>query len=198
MTKNEFIINDIITRTFKILKEIYTHRYEGCSSPQQFSSSRLIFPRLSPLHRNGKIRVSEQELRFAFVEQFSKYCTEHLLPWGYSVETPTVHRYSFSDVEEPRMVLSGGESGSIDLCIHDENLNRIALIEFKAHNPEINAFKKDSCKLHHEQPSSSFFVLLLEGCDEGTKKSVRVKTSFISKKTIFRCFSLITGTEVKL
>lgn len=197
MTKNEFIINDIITRTFKVLKEIYNSRYEGCTAPREVASSRLLFPQLSPLHRNGEIRVSEQELRFVFVEQFNKYCSEHILPWGYSVETPTVHRYSFIDEEEPRMVLQGGTSASIDLCIHDENLKRIALIEFKAHNPCIAAFKKDFCKLEQEQPKSSFFILLLEKCDNETEKSIKVKISSMSKRTIFRCYSLQTGNEIK-
>lgn len=194
------IVTVIINRTFNLIREVYHHRYEGNKTPQHLET-RLIFPRCSVSHRNGEIRVSEQELRFLFVEQFNKYCTDNNLSLGYSIETPTEYRYSFSKEEEPQKVNNGGESASIDLCIHDERLERVAMIEFKALNPKEKEFAKDFCKLREERVKydiPTFFFLIIDGCNEGTRKSIRSKIVSKDKETIFKCYSLKLGKEVNL
>ena len=85
------------------------------------------FPKYSGRYRNGETRISEQELRFIFVEQFNKYCNENN-SWNayYSVETPTEEKYIFSkkgDENCPHKVdgeVNGGQSAMIDLSIHDD------------------------------------------------------------------------------
>lgn len=44
----------------------------------------------------------------------------------------------------------------IDLSIHNDKFDRIALIEFKALNPEESAFAKDFCKLSNEPTCLTF------------------------------------------
>lgn len=51
------------------------------------------FPKYSGRYRNGETRISEQELRFIFVEQFNKYCKNNSWNAYYSVETPTEEKY---------------------------------------------------------------------------------------------------------
>ena len=55
------------------------------------SGSRLKFP----TYRNGQRRVSEQELRFVFVEQLQDLLKEY--DFFYSIETPTNGKYKFSE-----------------------------------------------------------------------------------------------------
>ena len=52
-----------------------------------YSCEQMIYPNLS----TGEMRISEQELRFVFVEEFKK---EHPNLF-YSVETPTENKYKF-------------------------------------------------------------------------------------------------------
>ena len=69
-------LSKIITRTFKELVAIYgSHKEkENKDTIKVKAKSRLIFPCYGN-HRNNEVRVSEQELRFAFVEAFYEYCT---------------------------------------------------------------------------------------------------------------------------
>lgn len=91
-------IEEIIKDTFDVIPKVYhTHR-EGDGNHKDFceSQSRIIFPKYSGRYRNGETRISEQELRFIFVEQFNKYCSTKKWNAYYSVETPTEEKYVFS------------------------------------------------------------------------------------------------------
>ena len=195
-------INCIIGNTFNVLKKVYSIQKEGQES--QFgdfkqSGSRLVFPHYSTIYRGGETRISEQELRFVFVEQFNKYCEENSIKWYYSVETPTEHKYSFTDKNNPQQD-ENGQSAMVDLAIHDENFKRIALIEFKALNPEEFCYKKDFCKLsgegNNDKSLSTFFVQILKSSNKDTEKSIRKKISSKSEDTLFRCFVLDNGKEL--
>ena len=71
-------IEQVIDKTFEILRS-------------ENSQTRLVFATYS----NDKRRVSEQELRFVFVEQLQQILQDYDL--YYSVETPTKSRYLFSE-----------------------------------------------------------------------------------------------------
>lgn len=119
------------------------------------SNSRLIFPK----YRNGKTRISEQELRFLFIEKLIPFLEKH--DCYYSIETPTNDFYKFSKNKQPikperlpkdtnTKETKGYESASFDLVIHSNNIDkndeRVAIIEFKAKG-NMHEYAKDICKL---------------------------------------------------
>lgn len=70
--------------------------------------------------RDGTLRVSEQEARFAFVESL---CQENL---SYSIEVPTTKIYNFSGESGEKL------SAQTDLQVLEGRSNEICNIEFKA------------------------------------------------------------------
>ena len=192
-------IQEIIKRTFDALRDVYNNQKEGYNHNPEGKQSRLIFPQYSKTYRNGETRLSEQELRFIFVEQFNKYCEEKGLKWFYSVETPTEYKYLFSEKGakiEPRKD-NNGQSAMVDLAIHDEELNRIALVEFKALNPDADCFTKDFVKLENEPDALTFFVMYVKAYDNGTIDSLKLKISKKSPKTEFVCYDLEKGEQIE-
>lgn len=201
-------VNKIIDKTFEQLLICYENQEKCCSvnNPFQAKNSRLIFPKYGD-HRGNESRISEQEMRFVFVEEFNKYCSQNQLDWFYSVETPTMDKYIFSEDNTgkavPRVADTNdinnkkGQSASFDLVIHGSEGKRIALIEFKALNPSIKNYKKDFVKLNNPNEyvpngSERFFVLLLDSYDKATKKNIVQKLSN-KGDTHFRCCSLGGG-----
>ena len=197
--ENQEHIKEIIKRTFGALQDVYNTQKEGFNHNPEGKQSRLIFPRYSKNYRKGETRLSEQELRFIFVEQFNKYCEEKGLPWFFSVETPTEYKYIFSDKGKkikPRQDVNG-QSAMVDLAIHDENLKRIALIEFKALNPDQDCFTKDFVKLAEEPVVLSFFVMYVKSYKNRTINSLKSKIGAKDAKTIFVCYDLETGKQIE-
>lgn len=129
------IINEVTDQTFDQIGKVYENRQEGKTTSDVGVGTRLIFPHYRKENEEIKIRVSEQELKQIFIENFNNYCKDKY-DLFYSVETPTEYKYSFSDKTNPRRDDETGQSAMVDLSIHDKDLNRIALIEFKALNPE--------------------------------------------------------------
>lgn len=170
-------IDKIIANSFKVLEAVYKEQFEPKSdiagTPHlEHVGSRLIFPKYSETYRNAEIRLSEQELRFIFVEQFNEYCRENELHWYYSVETPTENRYLFKEQKKPKRD-EGGRSGEFDLTIHDEYFKRIALIEFKALNPNESCFTKDFLKLREEGTEIlTYFIMYIKSYDSKTKDNL--------------------------
>lgn len=166
-------IDKIIANSFKVLEAVYKEQFEPKSdiagTPHlEHVGSRLIFPKYSKTYRNAEIRLSEQELRFIFVEQFNEYCREKKLHWYYSVETPTENRYLFKEQKKPKRD-EGGRSGEFDLTIHDEYFKRIALIEFKALNPNESCFTKDFLKLREEgKEILTYFIMYIKSYRSAT------------------------------
>ena len=91
-------IEEIIKDTFDVIQKVYHTQREGDGNHKDFckSQSRIIFPKYSEQYRDSETRISEQELRFIFVEQFNKYCEANQWNAYYSVETPTEEKYVFS------------------------------------------------------------------------------------------------------
>ena len=194
------IINEITTKTFDVLKKVYANQKEGCEFTQCDNGSRLIFPHYSTVYRDGETRISEQELRFVFIEQFNAYCAENNLKLFYSVETPTEYKYTFTDKNNPHKDDENGQSAMVDLCIHNEKLERIALVEFKALNTDEFCYEKDFCKLNEEKGANpeleTFFIMMVKKSDTGTYGNIRKKIENKGEHTVFRCYDLEAGEEI--
>jgi hypothetical protein len=181
-------ITVVLDRTFKVLDKCYEHNDEiSGKANMQVSGSRLIFPCYSKTYRNGERRISEQELRFVFIEQFNKYCEETGWDAYYSVETPTEWKYRFSGEEKPHKTDGDdGQSAMVDVCIHDKQGERICFLEFKAGNPEPFCYSKDLVKLA-EEGKLGFFVQLLKSQNEDTWDSIKKKISADLKGSNYVC-----------
>ena len=83
------------------------------NAPSAQPTSHLVFPR----YRDKRLRVSEQEARFAFVEALCEG------PLHYSVETPTRKCYGFSS--------KGKQSAMTDLTVRNEKMTVLCNVEFK-------------------------------------------------------------------
>ncbi len=185
-------IHTIIKYTFEALKDAYDHQKEGHDNKPDKPLSRIVFPKYS----DGETRLSEQELRFIFAETFNKYCACYHLDWYYSVETPTVYKYKFSDKGnkiEPIRDDKNGQSAMVDLAIHDAEFNRIALIEFKALNPDKLCFLKDFVKLENEPDVLTYFLMYVKSYDKGTIESLKSKVDTRDSNIVFYCYDLTTG-----
>ena len=207
MEKNlKEVINEIITATFKRLNSVYKEHKEGeeCSGISPTSeNSRLVFQMYGP-HRGNETRISEQELRFAFVEEFYNYCNANNCNLFYSVETPTRDKYSGSsnnDKGKDPQTNPKGRSGEFDLVIFNEKMERVCLIEFKANNSRYTQHKKDFKKLNNKEEGDAsvlrFFIEIVKNYDANTIKSLNKKLENNKEiKAEFRCYSLENGEEI--
>jgi hypothetical protein len=133
--------------------------------------SKLIFP----ITRDGETRISEQEARFLFVHKLEQDNNAQCL---YSVEAPTKKLYRFSGDGAPTIDDQRGESGNIDVCLHDKNGEREYLIEFKALNPEQMSYSKDFLKLICDEDNAqltNYFVHVIKNSNKRTIPSIEDK-----------------------
>lgn len=169
-------IEQIVEETFKTLANVYNNR-----EPNGFKKgkSRLVFPSYYKDGEATETRISEQELRFAFVEVFNKYCDDNELNLFYSIETPTKRKYiNFSNDKKPQDD-KDGRSAEFDLVIFDENGERKCLIEFKANNADEHDHWKDFVKLNNENEGGEevlrFFIEVIKSYTEDTIVSLKDK-----------------------
>lgn len=131
------------------------------------STEQLIFPMKIQAKGTKLIdRISEQELRLLFIDEFKKFYPELFC----SIETPTVEKYSFGDSYETIKATSEGQSASLDMCVFERvsNVYKRALnIEFKHNNSALKNIGKDVLKLLFEQQDGAF-IQLLDNTDKGT------------------------------
>lgn len=196
MNNNDHI-NNIVTNAFQLVNYAYKHNNEAKEECQPLDANKALTRLMFPKNKKGNTRVSEQELRFAFVEVFNDYIKQHNLDWFYSIETPTEDKYSFS---------GGGQRNALfDLTICDASFKRIALIEFKAHTPRQKSYDKDIMKLSNpvegDADTSRFFVQILENYDQGTLDSIMKKTADVQKTESaldinFRLYSILKDEEI--
>lgn len=200
------IIEKIIKDTFNVIKEVYEYQKESnkesnaVQSPQKIDS-RIIFPKYSNRKDSKREdRISEQELRFIFVEQLNRYASENGEEIYYSVETPTEKKYVFSKDVDPRVATQDdinnkkGVSARTDLVIYKKDkdeFKKVALIEFKALNPIGRNYEKDFCKLNNEGGKDilKYFIQIVKNYDKGTINSIKDK---IKNKgdVIYKCYCL--------
>lgn len=149
----------------EVLKRLASMDYE---KEGLVSSGQLIFPS----KRDSTRRISEQELRQLFIEEFKE---KHKNLY-FSIETPTLNRYSFTNKDDTIKIadyIDAGQSALIDLSIYDElqdsskNYIRLLNVEFKHKNATEVNISKDILKLMHEEENGAF-VLLLKNTNAGT------------------------------
>ena len=202
-------IDVIIKKTFNTISVVYRTQMENQKiGTYNNNSSRIIFPlKRESKDKKEEFRISEQELRFVFVEEFNKYCSKN---WDayYSVETPTSKRYDFSNKEMPCKVdYPNGQSAMVDFSIflkEQDKLTRVALIEFKALNPDKQSYMKDYVKLLNEDQKFVYFIMIVKSANDRTIKSIadKINASYANagldteKKVEFRCLDLGTGKEI--
>lgn len=172
MTEN--VLHNIIHRALEKVLFSYGCQNEGnkdnskqkcntISLDDETVRTRLVVPIYGEHGSNkGRSRLSEQELRFAFIEAFIE--DENASEYLYSVETPTKERYYFGG-EVPEIKNEGNyRSGNFDVVIYNKELKRVCLIEFK-YGTDTSDFSKDFLKLGNpnegENDSLRYFVHLI-------------------------------------
>lgn len=180
-------LKEIIKDTFKTIDTIYNNRYGEITDNNR---SRLIFPCYSSQNKTNQnlVRVSEQELRFIFIETFCRYCKDKELDYYYSIETPSQYKYVFSEKIEsgkplPRKADKDDESpvsARFDMAIHDKDRKIVALVEFKNNESDSDKYEKDFIKLHEEKEDRiCLFIDLIEASDSGTLEGIKKRLSKI-------------------
>ena len=185
---NKVHIENIITQTFNVIAEVYQTNSEKQLGGFSAQKSRILFP----MKRDKQTRISEQELRFVFIEQFNQYVHNHP-EWNvyYSVETPTENGYSGFDTINPKCEgRNGGRSGCVDMCIHNSVGERICMIEFKANNQGEPTYTKDFCKLTNEKVELAYFLQIIENDNSGTVPNIIEKTKASKGDSIHYCYCL--------
>ncbi len=167
-------IDKIITLSFKKLQQAY----------DKPSGGGLIFPCYSSKQEpKNRIRVSEQELRCAFIETMRNMHPE----WYYSVETPTRLKYRFTNKNNIR-IDKDGESARFDLTIYEDSKGEkvIAYIEFKAHGGTKECdYEKDFLKLINDCEDEAvlrYFIQLFQSYSKRTENSVSDKLKHCERK----------------
>ena len=201
-TNSPIPMNTIANELVKLVKDSFHY----LQSIVDNESSRLHIPILG-----NSYRISEQELRFAFLEQFLK--SDCFKDYLYSAEMPTEYLYRFSEqrrrispicVTTSKSSKNTGRKANIDLCILDENKKRVAIIEFKANNPGCFEHEKDLIKLKSEPGENlvRLFVEIYTSADKKTLENMRVDkmkkyiTDIDEGKIIFLGYSLgLKGLE---
>lgn len=116
-----------------------------------------LAPRLViPIRRDDQPRVSEQEARFLFCSLLNT------LNYFYSVETPTTKTYQQTGAT--------AQSALSDLSLYefrDGKLEKVANVEFKAHNSTAGRIQKDIEKLIREGIPGNWFHIF-RNADSGT------------------------------
>ena len=176
------VICEITKKTFEVIKRVYDHHNEYVDSQKKPKTtndmtssdvgSRIIFPQYH-IHkeeeekRKDYNRISEQELRFIFVEQLNKYADQNNIDIYYSVEAPTKNAYIFSS--------ENNDAPKVDNENGISSFTKIASIEFKALNPDIINYEKDFCKLNEEDCKSKYFIQIIKNYNARTIESIRKK-----------------------
>lgn len=159
---------DIFEISKKVLVRLSKMDYEKDGGN---SSEQLIFPlKIQAKGEKLKNRVSEQELRLLFIEEF-KLRHPNLF---YSIETPTVGKFNFGKSYEQIRIDLEGQSASHDMCVFEKisgTYNRILNIEFKHRNLGIKNTGKDILKLMQET-QDGVFIHLLENTNSATLNSI--------------------------
>lgn len=197
-------VNEVIARTINKLRDIYTSK-DGQKYVPAHPSSRLVFP----TYREKGVRVSEQELRFLFVDEFNCYCNEKKIDdIFYSVETPTEDKYTFSqDGNKIPPIIGEGQSGNFDLTLLNNRKGKEWLIEFKAGYVTEQAFMEVLAKLSNPEETGihRLIVHLVEDTISDTcQKNLQKATSWLYKNSnltdranvVYMCVSLTGNMEL--
>jgi ketosteroid isomerase-like protein len=160
---------DVVNICEKVLERLAIMDYEKFDDKRIVNKSisldlnrQLIFPlKIQGKELNQVDRISEQELRQLFIEEF-KATNDKLF---YSIETPTQEKYKFGKSYEDIIKYQNDHirSASIDMCVFDNGdigYNRLLNIEFKHKNTKDKNIAKDVLKLMREKQNGAFILLL--------------------------------------
>lgn len=162
---------DVIKICEKVLERLAIMTYEKFDDKRIVNKSisldlnrQLIFPlKIQGKELNQVDRISEQELRQLFIEEF-KATNDKLF---YSIETPTQEKYKFGKSYSDIVKYQDDHirSASIDMCVFDRVdinscYNRLLNIEFKHNNTKDKNIGKDILKLFREKQNGAFIILL--------------------------------------
>jgi hypothetical protein len=155
-------------------------------------------------------RLSEQEFRFLFIEQFlldTRLLDTRLSDYSLSIETPTIRTYAFTNCKHNNSFIypnSSGRRGNIDLVIY-LGKERVCLIEFKANNASEFEHGKDFAKLKYEPGTDTvrIFAEVFKKTNDKTILSLKNKISCnkfctLSESTIFLGFSINHNTDSRV
>jgi hypothetical protein len=155
---------DVIEISRTVLKRLSKMDYEKAGGT---SCEQLIFPQIVQAKGTKlKDRISEQELRLLFIEEFKKANNDFF----YSIETPTQKKYKFGKKYKDIKIDKNGQSASLDMCVfkrNSSNYERILNIEFKHKSTGIKNIAKDILKLLSEEQDGAF-IHLLDNTNRGT------------------------------
>ena len=168
----------------KVLPDIYKTEtnsetdYEGSgyykSCRLKNEDSAIVFP----VYRDGKLRISEQETRFAFITEVIKGNRgETNNKFLYSVETPTKRKYRFSPGKAnasgtPKIDEDTGQSAMVDVCLYSKAGEKY-YVEFKAKNVGGSAIEKDFLKLLcDDENAANYFVHTIYEMDDNILSSI--------------------------
>ena len=147
-------VTEIVEISTRVLERLSNM---GDELNSKLSCEKMIFPKKE--NKEKEIRISEQELRFMFIDEFLKRCKEG---YYYSVETPTVEKYSFGTCFND-IKFGEGQSALSDMMIYkreEGEYKRNLNIEFKYANVTTSHIAKDILKLVNEKPNGAFIHLL--------------------------------------
>lgn len=160
------IITTAITNSFTILRQL---KNTGFSEKTQ-----LIIPNYQRQKDSELCRVSEQELRFVFIEQIVPDLQKNGL--YYSIETPTTKHYRFSSKTDKHLPpeRDKGRCANFDLTILDGD-NTLAIVEFKSKSAHPHSYAKDLCKLWYREERQGektlrYFINVFETMETETKE----------------------------
>lgn len=153
-----------------------------------------------PCYANGKLRISEQELRICLIKNLYQAHYKRI-----SVETPTKYAYSFKGgvkCKKKEDIQQDNEdckylSARLDLTLlKEDNASFDTIFELKAHSgTTADALYQDFVKLTTEEADKRFFIMIIDGNQEGHRGKDGAIAS-IGKKLI-SCFKE-KSTETKI
>lgn len=179
-------ITEVINDT---LRELHTMKESN-------NDSSFCFPR----YANGNLRISEQELRICLIKNLYQAYYKRI-----SVETPTKYAYSFKGgvkCKKKGDIQQNNEdckylSARLDLTLlKEDNASFDTIFELKAHSgTTADALYQDFVKLTTEEADKRFFIMIINGNQEGHRGKDGAIAS-IGKKLI-SCFKK-KSTETKI
>lgn len=176
------VIDEVIESAFQSITNLYN------SKDGSVQSTRLRYATYKHSDNKDKPRLSEQELRFLFVEEFCKNSLVKKLDLHYSVETPTNGWYNFTGRNK--------RSGNLDMTIWQRD-KVIAIIEFKAKN---RSYETDLEKLTNTDEGDvlRYLVNILTNATSGTADNLKKKFNVGTEKdrrVVYLKFHTIQNAE---
>lgn len=179
-------ITEVINDT---LRELHTMKESN-------NDSSFCFPR----NANGKLRISEQELRICLIKNLYQAHYKRI-----SVETPTKYAYSFKGgvkCKKKDDIQQNNEdckylSARLDLTLlKEDNASFDTIFELKAHSgTTANALYQDFVKLTTEEADKRFFIMIIDGNQKGHRGKDGAIASIGTK--LISCFKK-KSTEAKI